>query len=149
MSSLEPQTETHPRVGVGIMILKEGKVLLGWRKASHGGGSYAFPGGHLEHMESFEECARREIAEECGIQVTNLRFLFLANLKLYAPKQYVHIHLMADWLSGEPQVLEPERQEAWGWYTLDDLPQPRFSTCDLAFEAYKTGKNYWDNVTSV
>ncbi len=131
------------------MILKDGKVLLSKRKTAHGMGCYAFAGGHLEYMESFEECALREIAEECGIQVTNLRFLYLANLKMYAPKQYVHIHMLADWVSGEPQVLEPERHEAWGWYSLDNLPQPMFPTCDLAFEAYKTGKNYWDNVTSV
>ncbi len=149
MSLPELQTESHPRVGVGVMILKEGKVLLSCRKTSHGGGSYAFPGGHLEHLESFEECALREIAEECGIQVTNLRFLYLANLKMFAPKQYVHIHMIADWRSGEPQVLEPERNEVWDWYSLDALPQPRFPTCDLAFEAYKTGRNYWDNVVSV
>ncbi len=68
-----------PKVGVGVMILKEGKVLLGKRKGSHGAGEYSFPGGHLEYMESFEDCARREIEEECGIKVKNLRFQYLTN----------------------------------------------------------------------
>ena len=50
---------------------------------------------------------------------------------------------MADWKSGEPEVLEPEKCEGWEWYDLDHLPQ-LFGPCVLALEAYKTGKNYFD-----
>lgn len=67
-------TDQRPLVGIGMMILKEGKVLLGKRKGAHGAGEYAFPGGQLEHPESFEDCARRETREESGIEITNLRF---------------------------------------------------------------------------
>ena len=136
--------ETKPRVGIGIMILKDGKVLLGKRKGSHGSGEYAFPGGHLEYMESYKECALREIGEECGIQIKNLRFLYVSNIKRYAPKHYVHIGLIADWDSGEPQVLEPEKLESWGWYDLNDLPEPLFATIHDSIEAYKTGRTFWD-----
>ena len=59
---MKPEIQ-KPKVGVGIMILKNGKVLLGKRKGSHGEGEFAFPGGHLEYMESFANCAKREIAE--------------------------------------------------------------------------------------
>ena len=134
----------RPKTGVGIMIFKVGKILLAKRKSSHGAGEYAFPGGHLEYMESFADCARREIAEECGIKVKNIRFQLAANVTKYAPKHYVHIGLAADWESGEPQVLEPEKQEAWGWYGLDDLPEPIFEMARLQIEGYKTGKNYYD-----
>ena len=65
--------EQKPKAGVGIMVLKDGKVLLGKRKGSHGEGEYAFPGGHLEYMESFEDCAKREVREECGVEIENLR----------------------------------------------------------------------------
>ena len=140
------QTETKPRVGVGIMILKEDKILLGKRKNSHGDGQYAFPGGHLEYMESFEECALREIAEECGIEVANIRFQYLANIKLYAPKHYCHIGLIADWVGGEPKVLEPEKCESWDWFSFEVLPSPMFEACRMAIEAYKTGRIYRDNV---
>jgi 8-oxo-dGTP diphosphatase len=133
-----------PKVGVGVMILKDGKVLLGKRKGSHGSGEYAFPGGHLEYMESFEDCARRETKEECGIDIENIRFQLLANLVTYAPKHYVHVGVTADWKSGEPQTLEPDRCEGWGWYGLDELPQPMFKVCGIGIEAFKTGKNYYD-----
>ncbi|MEK6841001.1 MAG: DNA mismatch repair protein MutT, partial [Nanoarchaeota archaeon] len=33
------------KVGVGVMIFKNGKILLSKRKGSHGAGEYAFPGG--------------------------------------------------------------------------------------------------------
>jgi len=133
-----------PKVGIGILIFKDGKVLLGKRKGSHGQGEYAFPGGHLEYMESFENCAEREIAEECGIEVKNIRFHLLANLVKYAPKHYVHIGFIADWKSGEPKVLEPEKCESWAWYGVNDLPEPMFEACKLSIRALEENKNYFD-----
>src|SRR5438132_223143 len=101
-----------PQVGVGVIILKEGKVLLGKRTGSHGAGEYSTPGGHLDYLESFEDCGRRETKEECGLDIKNVRFQFVANDITYAPKHYVHIGLIADWEQGIPQVLEPEA-ESW------------------------------------
>ena len=132
------------KVGIGIMIFKDGKILLGKRKNAHGEGEYSFPGGHLEYMESFSDCAKREIKEECGIEVNDINFLFLQNLKKYAPKHYTHIGLTAQWKSGIPEVLEPNKCEGWGWYSLDALPSPLFETCTYSIESYKTGKNYFD-----
>lgn len=138
------EQNNRPKVGIGVMIFKKGKVLLGKRRSSHGSGEYAWPGGHLEYMESFEECVKREVREEAGIEIENVRFLRLLNFKTYAPKHYVDIGLMADWKSGEPQVLEPEKCEGWAWYGLDDLPEPLFAALPSYFEAHKTGKNYFD-----
>jgi len=126
------------------MILKHGKVLLGMRRGSHGAGELAFPGGHLDYMESFEDCARRETWEECGIEIENVRFQFVANLQRYAPKHYAHIGLIADWKSGEPKVLEPQKCDGWGWYDLDSVPTGSFAATWLGIAAYKTGKSYYD-----
>jgi 8-oxo-dGTP diphosphatase len=135
--------EYRTRVGVGVMILKFGKVLLGVRKGSHGAGEYGFPGGGLEYMESFEDCVKREVREECGVEIQNLRFQLVANLTEYAPKHYVHIGMIADWKSGDPQVLEPDKCESWSWFGLDALPN-LFGPAALGIESYKTGQNYFD-----
>lgn len=136
--------EQRPKVGIGVMVFKDGKVLMGKRKSSHGEGEWAWPGGHLEHMESFEECAKREVREETGMEIQSVRFNRLMNLKAYAPKHYVDIGLLADWKSGEPKVLEPHKCEGWQWFPIDNLPTPRFTACDTAIEAYKTKRNYFD-----
>lgn len=136
--------ERTPRAGVGVMILKKGTVLLHRRIGAHGAGEWAFPGGHLEHLESFADCARRETRQECGIEIQNIRFLFLANVTHYAPKHYVHVGLLADWASGDPTARETDRGEAWGWYAFDSLPQPMFKMCELALASYWNRQTYYD-----
>ena len=139
------QIEQKPKVGLGVMIIKDGKVLFGKRKGTgHGDGQYEFPGGHLEHLESFEECAKRETKEECGINIDNIRFQFLCNLKKFAPKHYVHIGMVAEWKKGDPKILEPEKSDGWDWYDLDKIPEPTFEVCKLAVDAYRTGRYYYD-----
>jgi 8-oxo-dGTP diphosphatase len=135
--------ESRPKVGVGVMVLKEGKVLLGKRKGSHGTGEYAWPGGHLEFGESIEECAKRETLEETGMQIDNVRYLRLANLRLWQ-KHYIDIGVVADWKSGEPRVMEPEKVEGWEWFSIDNPPEPLFVPSALTIEAYKTGKIFWE-----
>lgn len=135
----------QPKVGIGVMILKGNKVLLGLRKNSHGAGEYAFPGGHLEYQESFKNCALREIAEECGVKVKNLHFQCLSSNSIkYTPHHYILIGLVADWESGEPQVLEPDRCENWQWFDLNNLPDNLFEMSKLIIDSYQTGKNYFD-----
>ncbi len=62
-----------PRVGVGILVIKEGKILLGQRKGAHGSGCYSPPGGHLEFKETVEQCAIRELIEETGLKPLSLQ----------------------------------------------------------------------------
>ena len=95
-------------------------------------------------MESFEKCARREVLEEVGIKIKNIRFECVGNTAKYAPKHYVHVGLVADWQSGEPKICEPEKCEGWDWYDLDNLPSPLFYLCTLMIDSYKTGRNFYD-----
>jgi 8-oxo-dGTP diphosphatase len=58
---------------MGVLVMRRGRVLLGRRRGSHGEGYYAAPGGHIEFGESFEQAARREVREETGLEIADLR----------------------------------------------------------------------------
>ncbi len=135
--------EQRPLTGIGVMIFKEGKLLLGKRKGSHAAGEYCFPGGYLEHNESFEGCARREALEEAGVEIENVRFIVLTHMKDYG-KHHVQVGLVADWKAGEPEIREPEKCEGWGWYDIEHLPEPIFHASRQLVEAYTSGKYYKD-----
>jgi 8-oxo-dGTP diphosphatase len=134
----------NPKVGIGILVFKNGKLLLGKRKNGHGASQYEVPGGDLDYLESFEECSKRETREETGLEIQNIRFLDLQNMKAYAPEHYVDIGLIADWQSGDPKVMEPDRNEGWAWYDLAELPQPLFDALRADIEALETGRNFFD-----
>lgn len=133
------------KVGIGVMIFKDGKIMLHRRKAGHGDGEYETPGGHLEFGESIVGCAKRETREEAGIEIKNIRFLYFANLTDYPGKHYAHIEIVADWKSGTPKTIEPDSGGDWAWYPLDNLPKPTFRSIKWSLEALKTGKNFFDS----
>ncbi len=119
----------RPKVGVGVFIIKSNKVLLGKRKNAHGEGSWSFPGGHLEINESWEECAKRESLEETGLHISNIRFATVTNdIFQFEQKHYITLFMIADYQSGEPELMEPDKCEKWEWFEWDDkkLPHPLF-----------------------
>jgi 8-oxo-dGTP diphosphatase len=119
--------EKRPSVGFGVYILRNGEVLLGKRKNSHGEGAWCATGGHLEFGESFEKGAKRETLEEAGIKIKNIRVGGITNdIFEKEKKHYVTIALIADWGSGEAEMMEPDKWDEWGWFEWDKLPDPLF-----------------------
>ena len=59
----------YPRVGVGVIVLHQGRVLLIRRGRAPALGLWSVPGGLVDLGETTVEAARREVAEECGIGV--------------------------------------------------------------------------------
>jgi len=131
--------ENRPKVGVGVCIIKDGKVLLGKRKNAHDAGAWCFPGGHLEFNESWEDCARRETMEETGLSIKNVRFVTATNdIFPLEGKHYITLFMVADIDSGEAKIMEPEKCEAWEWFEWNDPPQPLFIATE---NFYKSGHN--------
>ena len=59
----------QPIIGVGAVIIKDGKILLEKRKNEPGKGKWSIPGGLVELGESIEETVIREVREETGLEV--------------------------------------------------------------------------------
>jgi 8-oxo-dGTP diphosphatase len=133
--------QARPKVGVGVMMFRDGKVLIGKRRGSHGSATYGWCGGHVEFGETLEEAARREVEEETGMVARELRFLCVSNIVNY-DKHYVDVEFICTDFSGEPEVREADRVDSWTWYSIDELPKPLFAAVELAINSYTNGIVY-------
>lgn len=136
-------------VGVGVMILKDGKLLLGRRhdnpeKASsllNGAGNWTMPGGKLDFGETFEEGVKREVLEETGITLNSVDVICV-NQDIIETAHFITVGLLADSFSGEPRVMEPDEITEWGWFDLNNLPNPIYFPSAKVLENYKQKKFY-------
>ncbi|KAE8440313.1 hypothetical protein EG329_009101 [Mollisiaceae sp. DMI_Dod_QoI] len=127
MSAIPPKV----RVGVGAFVLesshepaKNPRFLIGQRINAHGAGTWALPGGHLEFGETPEGCAARELEEETGLRVKNVRFLTATNDIMTADnKHYVTMFMVCEREddSQKAEILEVDKCAAWEWVSWDDL----------------------------
>ena len=119
--------DKRPLVGIAVIVIKDNRVLLGKRKNAHGSGTWAFPGGHLEFNEAIEDGAKREVSEETGIQIKNLRYgPYTNDIFTDEEKHYVTLFVIADYDSGTPTVKEPHKCEKWGWFQWPPDVRPCF-----------------------
>jgi len=117
----------RPKVGVGVIIRKDNKVLLGKRKNSHGDGTWSFPGGHLEFGETPEECAKRETLEETGLVLNEfIKGDYTNDIFVKEDKHYITLFMITDLKEGEPEIKEPEKCEEWQWFEWSKLPENLF-----------------------
>ena len=117
--------EKRPKVGLGVIVVKDGKILLHQRNYGYQKNSWALPGGHLEFKESFEDCAARETEEESEVKIKNVRFAAVTN-DWFKEDHYITVFMIANWESGEPKVMEPDKCNEWRWVKWDKMPQPVF-----------------------
>ena len=113
---------SHPRFAVtagAIVTDSRGRVLLLKHRFRPGSG-WGLPGGFIEQGEQPEEALRRELREEIGLEVAELKLFTVRAFK--RPKQ-VEIVFMAQAISaiGSPDELSFEIQEA-GWFLPGEFP---------------------------
>ena len=114
-----------PGVGSGLAVLNDGKLLLCKRLKAPEAGHWSIVGGKVDHMEPAADAACREAEEESGLKIHSARFLCLSEQMIEADRQHwISLIYVTDDFSGEPQLMEPDKLSAIGWYSLDDLPQP-------------------------
>lgn len=136
-------------VGFGVMLMRDRNVLFGRRhddpvkadSALRGEGTWTLPGGKLDYGESFEEGARREVAEETGIKLHSVRVIAVNNDK----NEYAHfvtIGMFSDDFLGEATVMEPDEIVEWKWFSLDNLPSPLYFPSAKLLDNYRLGEFY-------
>jgi len=131
-------------VGVGIMILKDGKILLGKRnddaeKASsllHGEGTWTMPGGKFHFGETLAEAAAREVLEETGIKIKNPKAISVSD-DIVSDAHFVTIGFLVTEFEGEPKAMEPDEITEWKWFELGNLPAKIFFPSRKVLENYK------------
>jgi 8-oxo-dGTP diphosphatase len=117
----------RPQVGIAVVVVKDNQILIGKRKYSHGDGTWAFPGGHLEYGESIEDCAAREVLEETGVRIKNLRLgPYTNDIFENEDKHYVTLFVIAEHESGVPELKEPQKCDIWVWSNWPPDLQPHF-----------------------
>jgi NAD+ diphosphatase len=105
----------HPCV---IVLVKRGDEFLLIRKAEWPKGRYSLIAGFVDFGESLEECVHREVGEEAGIEVTNVRYVGSQSWPF--PGQLM-AGFVADYAGGTVRADETEVEDA-RWFCFGEMP---------------------------
>jgi NAD+ diphosphatase len=115
---------TYPRLAPAVIVrvdrlTENGPRILLARNHRFPAGFYSVLAGFVEPGETLEECVRREIKEEVGIDVKNIRYFGSQ------PWPFPHSLMIAYTAvyAGGDLVLEPEEIDEAEWFAADNLPQ--------------------------
>lgn len=141
MARLSPNgTPVVVQTGASIIVEDaQGRILMQQRADD---GTWSYPGGRIEIDETVEDGARREVREECGLEVGELRLL-----GVFSGKELNHIYPNGNEVCGVDIVyissdytgsLQSEDEEArkMGFFPIDALPQPISSMNAKQIRAY-------------
>ena len=109
------------------LVFRDGKLLITQRRPQdHLGGLWEFPGGKRDPNESFEECLRRELKEELGIEV-EVGEVFDSVVHHYPERSVRLTFYRCLWRQHEPRALECH---AFAWITAAQLSEYAFPPAD-------------------
>ncbi|WP_072926852.1 8-oxo-dGTP diphosphatase MutT [Microcystis aeruginosa] len=120
-----PETDSLASKQIGVAVIRDDRdLILIDRRLAKGllGGFWEFPGGKIEGNETVQECIKREILEEIGIEIAVDSHLitidhtyshFRVNLQVYNCR----------YLSGEARAIECEEIR---WVTIEELDNYTF-----------------------
>jgi NAD+ diphosphatase len=121
----------HPAV---ITLVHDGDRVLLARKSIWAPGRYALIAGFVDNGECLEGAVRREVKEEVGIEVKNIRYVGSQNWPF--PSQLM-VGFVAEYAGGEV-LIDPEELEDARWFPRDGLPNgpSRHSIAGFIIEHY-------------
>ena len=113
-----------PTTGASVIVYEQGRVLLIKRGKEPYMGRWSLPGGSHEYGETLEECARRELKEETGLEAQQMFFCAArdritrddaGNISYH----YVLVTYRASEVSGN--AVAGDDAQALAWYTLEEM----------------------------
>jgi 8-oxo-dGTP diphosphatase len=131
-------SDLAPALGTAVVVIRDGRLLLGKRIATHGNGMWQIPGGKPDPGETLLWTALRELEEETGLRARDP--VVLAKQTDDFPeigKRYTTFFIGVRDPEGEPANREPDKCEGWSWFALDDLPAPLFAIDESTLAAIR------------
>lgn len=129
----------YPRLSpAAIMLVHRDDELLLARSPHFPPGMYSTLAGFVEPGESIEETIRREVREEVGVEVGEVRYF---GSQPWPFPNSLMIGFLAEWSSGEPHIGDPNEIEDAGWFSMDALPSmpPKVSIARAMIDAFING----------
>jgi NAD+ diphosphatase len=131
----------YPKQSMAILALvKKGDQILLARSPQFPGPFYSILAGFVDLGETFEQCVAREVQEEVGIQVKNIRYF---GSQPWPFSNSMMVGFTCEWESGEIQI-DPTELEVADWYDCSQLPElpPPFSLARILIDHATSKKPY-------
>jgi len=111
------------------IIIHQNKILVAKRSSKMSlPGFWEFPGGKIENNESKEDCLKREIKEELGLEVL-IKLKLTPSIYEYSEEKKIELFpFICDWKSGDLEVLEHEKVI---WIGIEELDKLIWAPADL------------------
>ncbi len=127
-------------VGCGAIIINSNNEVLLVKRADSARvepGMWARPGGGVEFGETVAQAVEREVQEEVGIVVKAVRPLeFTEMISGDKAQHWIALGYLAEYISGEPKNLEPDKHDEVKWFPLDKLPPHLAAYTKNSIEVY-------------
>lgn len=125
-------------VGCGAFIINEKEqLLLQQRNKEPEKDCWCIPGGKVEWMETFEDAVKREVKEECDVEINVEKLLGVCDHIVKNEKQHwVSPSFLCRIIEGEPKIMEPSKHVDMKWFDLNNLPQKITITTQHAIKSY-------------
>ena len=136
MSDLRPGKD-YIGVGVGAVVLRDGRLLLLLRRKAPEAGCWSIPGGKVEFGETCAHAVLRELSEETGLRG---RIVALLGVMDHIVEEE-HTHFVSPAFLVEAEGEAGNREEGshkeLGWFDPEELPENLTLTTKKALEGYR------------
>ncbi|MFB6197978.1 MAG: NUDIX hydrolase, partial [Halobacteriaceae archaeon] len=108
-------------------VIRSGEYLLIERapEEEHAGGTLAFPGGKVEASpgvdDPIESTARRELAEEVGIDVGSVKYVRSRTFETDTGEQCINVVTLCEYQGGKAHPRSPDEVSAVHWLSADEI----------------------------